>query len=96
MNYLCHKNFQNNSEQLLKEHLHEVSRLSEKFASEFDESNIGKIVGLYHNLFYRLLNKSISNYDVYTQGIDIPVLNNNFNLIIIKKKLTLRLCFIRA
>ena len=50
MKYLGHKNFNNNSEQLLKEHLQGVSRLSEKFASEFGEPHVGKMVGLYHDI----------------------------------------------
>lgn len=50
MKFLGHTHPQDNSEQLLKEHLKEVRRLSEKFASEFGEGTIGKIVGLYHDI----------------------------------------------
>lgn len=50
MYYLGHINAEDNSEQSLKNHLIEVSRLAEKFASEFDENDAGKIVGLYHDI----------------------------------------------
>ena len=50
MKYLGHKNFNDGREQLLKEHLHKVSRLAEKFASEFGERIAGKTVGLYHDI----------------------------------------------
>ena len=50
MKFLGHKNPKDNTEQSLKEHLIGVSLLAEKFASEFDEATIGKIVGLYHDI----------------------------------------------
>lgn len=50
MKFLGHKNPKDDSEQLLSEHLFAVSLLAEKFASEFGESAIGKIVGLYHDI----------------------------------------------
>ena len=56
MKYLGHKNFNDGNEQLLKEHLHEVSRLAEKFASEFGERIAGKTVRLYHDNGRRVQN----------------------------------------
>ena len=50
MKFLGHKNSKDDSEQLLNEHLIGVSRLAGKFASEFGEADIGKIVGLYHDI----------------------------------------------
>lgn len=50
MKYLGHKNMKDNSEQTLKEHLIGVSELAGKFASEFGENEIGKLVGLYHDI----------------------------------------------
>ena len=50
MNYLGHINAEDNSEQLLKNHLTEVSRLAEIFAEEFGENDAGKIAGLYHDI----------------------------------------------
>lgn len=50
MKFLGHKNPKDDREQLLKDHLFGVSRLAEKFASEFGESTIGRIVGLYHDI----------------------------------------------
>ena len=50
MKFFGHKNPKNDSEQLLNEHLIGVSRLAGKFASEFGETDIGKIVGLYHDI----------------------------------------------
>lgn len=48
--YLGHKNPTDNTEQLLLDHLHGVSTLASLFASEFGESDAGKIVGLYHDI----------------------------------------------
>ena len=48
--YLGHKNVKDNSEQTLKEHLIGVSELAGKFASEFGEDEVGKLVGLYHDI----------------------------------------------
>ena len=50
MKFLGHKNPNDDSEQLLNEHLFGVSRLAGNFASEFGEADIGKIVGLYHDI----------------------------------------------
>lgn len=50
LNYLGHINAEDNSEQLLKNHLMEVSQLSEIFAEEFGENEAGKFVGLYHDI----------------------------------------------
>lgn len=48
--YLGHKNLENHTEQKLKDHLNSVSKWAEKFAAEFGEGDIGKIVGLYHDI----------------------------------------------
>jgi len=50
MEYLGHRNAENNSEQKLNEHLQNVSKLAEKFASNFEEIEVGRIVGLYHDI----------------------------------------------
>lgn len=50
MKYLGHINAEDNSEQTLKNHLMEVSKLAEFFAEEFGENEIGKIAGLYHDI----------------------------------------------
>lgn len=50
MIYLGHKNLDDNNEQTLQEHLNGVSKLAKQFASEFGENDIGKIVGLYHDI----------------------------------------------
>ena len=50
MEYLGHRNAENNSEQNLNEHLQNVSKLAEKFASNFEEIEVGRIVGLYHDI----------------------------------------------
>jgi len=58
--YLGHKNVKDNSEQTLKEHLIGVSELAGKFASEFGEDDVGKLVGLYHDI--GKYSKSFQNY----------------------------------
>ena len=50
MKYLGHKNIKDDSEQTLKEHLIGVSELAGKFALEFEEDEVGKLVGLYHDI----------------------------------------------
>ena len=50
MKYLGHRNAENNAKQILKAHLMNVSKSAEKFASEFGENEVGKIVGLYHDI----------------------------------------------
>lgn len=47
---MAHINAEDNREQSLKNHLTEVCKLAEKFASEFGENEVGKIVGLYHDI----------------------------------------------
>ena len=89
MEYLGHKNFNDNSEQLLKEHLQGVSRLSEKFASEFGEQTIGKMVGLYHDIgkyseqFQKYIrNESNKRVDHSTAGArELFNIKNSLNLI---------------
>ena len=88
MKFLGHRNAENNAEQTLKAHLMNVSKLAEKFSSEFGENDAGKMSGLYHDIgkysieFQKYIsNESKNRVDHSTAGArELFNTNSRFNL----------------